>query len=461
MNSQVPFEIFKMYDIRGVYGNDLTDEVALEIGKAAGTYFLKNGVSSVVVGCDNRVSGPSLKEAFIVGLLSTGCSVVDIGVVITPMVYFSWYELDSEAAVSVTASHNPPEYNGFKITFKKKPMIGLQYQEILKIVQGGTFLQGAGSCEDHNLWPAYKKRILGDIKVPRPLRVVIDTGNGTASLFAPELFKELGCEVIELFTESDGRFPNHPPYPQKTEYYSELIKNMKDKKAEAGLAFDGDGDRVGVYDEQGNFIQNDLLAMLFARDILKNYQGGSVVVNTSTSRVVLEDMENHGGRPVIWKTGYPFITEKMRELSAPFGAEISGHFFFNDRYFGFDDALYAAARFLELLGKGNAPASKLLVDAPIFASTPEFRIEVPVGEDRFKIADEIGKELKVKFPETSILDFDGVRFSFPDKSWGLIRPSNTEPLLTGRAEAKDEKRLAILKSIIKAELAKYSINLNW
>ncbi|MBI4033180.1 MAG: phosphomannomutase/phosphoglucomutase [Candidatus Blackburnbacteria bacterium] len=454
-------DIFKMYDIRGVFGSDLTVEGAELIGKAAGTYFQENNVRSVVVGRDNRISGPEISKAIIKGLLSTGCDVVDVDMVITPMIYFSWHELDGNATAMITASHNPPEYNGFKLALSKKPLVGPDYQEILKIGLSGNFKEGQGKVEKHDIWPAYKKRILQDIKLLRPLKVVIDTGNGTTSPFAPELFRELGCEVVELFTESDGRFPNHPPYPQKTEFYAELIKNIKDKKATVGLAFDGDGDRLGVYDEEGNFIQNDLLAMLFARDILKKSIGAPVVVNTSTSRVVLEDIENHGGKPIIWKTGYPFITEKMRELSAPFGAEISGHFFFNDRYFGFDDALYAAARFVELLGMSNSPASSLLVDAPVYMSTPEFRIGVPGGTDKFKIPGAVAAELKVKFPEVTILDFDGVRFSFPDKSWGLIRPSNTEPLLTGRAEAKDPARLSELKGIMEAELAKYSIKLDW
>lgn len=461
MGSGISSEIFKMYDIRGIYGKDLTEKTAESIGKAAGTYFKGSGVSKIIVGRDNRVSGVSLQQSLVKGILSTGCDAVDIGLVITPMTYFSWYRLDAGATIMVTASHNPAEYNGFKMTLNKKAVLGDQYQELLKIIQDNNFEKGEGRVTKADIWQEYKENILKGIKLEKSLKVVVDTGNGTTSLYAPQLFRELGCEVIELFTESDGNFPNHLPYPQKSEYYTDLAQKIKETGADCGLAFDGDGDRLGLYNEQGNFIQNDLSAVIFARDILSNNPGSTIVMNISTSMAVVEDVQAQGGKLFLWKTGYPFITEKMKELGARFGGEISGHFFFADRYFGYDDALYSGARFLEILSRSNKLASKLLDRAPDYFSTPEFRVELEDGLDKNVIMNNIKEDVKSQFSEAEILDFDGVRFTLPDKSWGLIRPSNTEPLLAGRAEAKTKERLAEIKSTISKILSSQKINLSW
>ena len=458
--TNIPADIFRTYDIRGIYGSDLTDEVINVVGKGVGTYFLNHGVKKVIVGRDNRINSPKTAEIFIQSLLETGCDVIDIGVCLTPMVYFSWYHLDANAAVMITASHNPAKYNGFKVSKNKKPLAGDDYQEILKICQKGEFSAGSGMKEEVSVWEAYKKSIKKNISLGREMKVVVDCGNGTASLFAPEILRELGCEVIALFSESDGSFPNHEPYPQKVELYGELIKTIKEKGADLGLSFDGDGDRLGVYDEKGNFVENDRLAMIFAQDICRKNPNSKVVMNVSTSLSVIEHIENCGGKLILWKTGYPFITEKMNELGAVFGGEISGHFFFKDRYFGFDDALYAGFRALEIASQDQRSFSEIISDLPKYYETREIRVKLPEDKDKFAVAGKIAEEIKKEYPESKILDFDGIRFVFND-GWGLIRPSNTEPVIGTRAEAKTPQRLEEIKGLIQKKLKDNGVELNW
>ena len=450
-------DIFRTYDIRGIWRKDLTIEIGENLGKAVGTFFDKYQVKKVVVGRDNRLGGKDLMKSFIKGLRSTGRNVVDVGVVITPMIYFSWHHLNAKGTVMITASHNPPEYNGLKISLKKHPIYGEKYQEIRKIAEASKFSSGKGSYKKYNLRQFYLNGIIKNINLKRKLKVVVDCGNGTASLFASELFKKLSRESFLLFCKSDGSFPNHLPYPQKTELYTKLIKTIKEEKADLGFAFDGDGDRLGVYDEKGQFIENDFLLMILARDICRKYPGRKVIGNISTSLAVLEDIKNHGGIPMLWKTGYPFITSKMKKEKAIFGGEISGHFFFVDRYYGFDDALYAAARVLETVSQSKKPVSRLLTGVPAYFGTPEFRVE---AKDKFDTIKKIVKEIKKEHPEAEILNIDGVRFSFKD-CWGLIRASNTEPLLTGRAEAKTKERLEEIKNLIQSKLAKHGVKLDW
>lgn len=449
-----------MYDIRGVYGNDLTEEIAYLIGKGLGTFFQENGVKKVAVGRDNRVSGESLKNITVKGLLETGCDVIDFDLVLNPFIYFAWHHLDLNASVIVTASHNPKEYNGYKCSLNKKPLLGDDYQKIKNICQAGSFKQGNGIKNDGEIWQAYKKNILSTIKLGRPLKVAVDCANGTAGLFAPEILKEIGGEVIPIFCESDGNFPNHQPYPQKKEYYGKLVETIQKEKCDIGLAFDGDGDRLGVYDEQGNYIEGDRLAMIFAKDICPKNIGGKIVMNTSTSLSVIDYINSLGGEFILWKTGYPNISEKMKEVGAIFGGEISGHFFFKDKYFGFDDALYAGIRILEILSSSEKALSQMVAELPKYFETREYRVASPDGSDKFNIIEKIKEEIKTEYPEAKIFDLDGVRFSFPD-SFGLIRGSNTEPVLTGRAEAKTEEELERIKKIIKDKLEKYGIQLKW
>ncbi len=454
--------MFGSYDIRGIFNKNLTLNVAELIGKASGTYFLEKKINKVYLGRDNRISGQALFDSFANGFLSTGCNLVDLGIIMTPMAYYAWHEFNAQGSGSITASHNPAEYNGFKLTVQKRSMRGEDYQEILKIAKNKTFNKGAGQLSKLDLWPKYKQKIVSSIKLKRPVKVAVDTGNGTCSLFAPELLKDLGCKLVELFTKSDGSFPNHEPYPQKQEIYTKLKKTMQTSDCEIGLAFDGDGDRVGIYDKSGNFIQNDVLAMLFIRDVLKHNPGANVVMGISTSMAVLEDIKNHGGNPEFARTGYPWVTKKMKEVDALFGGEISGHFFFKDRYYGFDDACYAASRIIELISQTDKPIASMLTDVPLYLSTPEFRVSVPKSKDKFQVIKALIKDLKSEFSDANILDIDGIRFTFKDNSWGLLRASSTEPRLTGRAEAKDQKRLDQLKDLLKTKLKQHGqIDLDW
>lgn len=453
--------IFHTYDIRGVYGQELTDDLSELIGKATGTFYRRSGVEEVVVGRDNRPSGVQLTKRFIVGLRSTGCNVVDLGVVTTPMVYSSWYLLKADAAASITASHNPAPYNGIKLTFKKQGLFGKQYQIIKNIILRNDFEEGSGSVDTLDIFPLYQKELIKDLKIAKKLKIVIDCGNGTTSLFAPKILNSIGVEVVELFTRSDGTFPNHDPYPQKTELYKTLAQTIRRTKADFGIAYDGDGDRMGIYDENGQFVQNDIIGALFARQILEKHKGANIVFNISASMAVLEAIKDSGGNPILWKTGYPFIVSKMKETGAYFGAEISGHFFFKDRYFGYDDGLYASLRFIELMSRSSQSVSQIVQSLPRYFASPEFRVEVPKDEDKKKIVDEIAQEVVKDFPEAEILSFDGIRFTLPNKSWGLIRPSNTEPMLSGRAEAKNKEDLRKIQDYISQKLAKFGIELKW
>jgi len=417
--TKISSDIFRMYDIRGVYGEDLTDETAYIIGKGLGTYYQQNNITKVVVGRDNRISGENIKTNFIKGILESGSDVVDMGTTITPFAYFSWHHLSANAAVTITASHNPAKYNGFKCSINKKPMIGENYQKLKEICLSEKFLSGQGNLTNIDIWDPYKKNILSSIKLNKKLKVAIDCGNGTASLFAPELFKSLGCEVVPLFCDSDGAFPNHQPYPQKTEYYTELVNLIKKEKCDVGLSFDGDGDRLGVFDEQGNYLEADRLAMIFIKEISLKNPKSKVAMNVSTSTSLIDYVKECGAEFFFSKTGYPYVTEKMNEIGAIFGGEISGHFFFKDKYFGFDDALYAGTRILEILSQTPQTLSEIVKLLPKYFETREFRAEVPAGKDKFEIIENIKKEILQKYPEAEILDIDGIRFSFPAR-WGLI-----------------------------------------
>lgn len=453
-------KIFREYDIRGIYNEDLTSEVAKRIGLSAGTYFQQNQVNSVVVGHDNRLSWPEIFEPLIQGLLESGCQVTDLGCSLSPFTYFSWYDLDANASIMVTASHNPAKFNGFKMSLNKKVIHGDEYQKIQSIFNGDNFSKGKGERDKYDIFPNYLKKIKSDIKLERPLKVVVDCGNGAAGMFAPKILEELGCEIIPIFCESDGSFPNHDPYPQKKELYQKLIQTIAENNADIGLAYDGDGDRLGVYDEKGDFIENDRLAMVFSKEVLKENSGRKVVMNITTSMAVLEYIKSCGGEPMLWKTGFPNISEKMRETDAIFGGEISGHFFFRDRYFGYDDAIYASLRLLEIISKKTDSFSQIISGLPRYFETREIRIEVPSTLDKFVIMKNIAEELKKEFSQEMILDFDGIRFSFQD-GWGLIRASNTESVIGVRAEAKNENRLLEIKSIIENKLKENKLNITW
>lgn len=447
-------KIFSTYDIRGIYPDQWNREDAYLIGQGLGTFFSQQGISSVFVGQDNRLSGPEISKQIIRGLIKTGQRVVFLGIITTPMTYFSWYHHQAPATIMITASHNPAEYNGLKSAFNKEIIYGDRLQNILKIIQNKSFIgQAGGRVINQPIADDYIAHITKDIKLKKPLKIVVDTGNGTAGLFARRVFEAVGCQTKIIFEDSDGSFPNHPAYPQKEEFYSQLKKELKRGDFDLGLAFDGDGDRIGVYSQQGSFIENDITAAILAKSICQSHPGAKIVLNISTTMAVLETIQANGGQPLLWKTGFPLITEKMHQEGAIFGGEISGHFFFADRYFGYDDAFYAALRLLEILSQGKS-IDQLAGQLPQYYQIPEFRLELPAGADKYQIGQEIAKQIKADYPEAQILDIDGVRFSF-DNAWGLLRPSNTEPLLSGRAEGKTKKDLEKVKKIINDQLEKH------
>ena len=447
-------QIFSAYDIRGIYPDQWNEEDAYLIGQGFGTFFNQNGASSVFLGQDNRLSGPKITKQIIKGLVKTGQKVTFLGTIITPMTYFSWYHHRAPATIMVTASHNPAEYNGLKSALNKNVIYGDQLQNILKIVQTRGFIhQDGGQVTNQPIADDYITHITKDIKLKKPLKVLIDTGNGTAGLFVRQVFERVACQTKILFEKSDGSFPNHPAYPQKEEFYSRLKDELKKGDFDLGLAFDGDGDRLGVYSPKGEFIENDIIAAILAKSICQNYPKAKIVLNISTTMAVLETIRANGGQPILWKTGFPLISQKMRQEKAIFGGEISGHFFFADRYFGYDDAFYAALRLLEIIAQGRG-IDQLKSDLPQYYQIPEFRLELPRGTDKYQIGQEIAAQIKSDYPQAQILNIDGVRFSF-DNAWGLLRPSNTEPLLSGRAEGKTKQDLEKIKKIINDQLEKH------
>ncbi len=462
---QVDPSIFRKYDIRAIWGKNLNEEIAYLIGRAFGTYFHRHGQTKVVVNRDNRLSGQAIKDNLIKGILETGLDVVDLDIATSPMSYASWYLLDANATVDITASHNPPEYNGFKAGLNKEHFIDKQYAEIKDLVLNQDFDSSdtPGKLSTYDIWPAYRQAVTKDIQLKKPVKVVLDCGNGTTSTSTPQILQDIGCEVIQLFCQHDGSFPNHAPYPQKENFYTELKKAIKEHGADMGIAMDGDGDRFGVYDENGNFVSNDLIGALIGIEIAQEHPGFKAVFNVSTSKQAIDHLENHGAKVTLWKTGYPYIISKMKEIGALLGNEIAGHFFLKDRYWGFDDGTYAAARFIEYYSSQNQTVSQLVAAMPQYLNTPEFRVPAPDEPDRnkFTIIRDITQEFKQKFPQAEVMDFDGMRIAFPDGSWILIRNSNTEPLVTGRAEAKTLERLEELKQLVVETLAKHDVHLDW
>lgn len=462
---QVNPAIFKAYDIRGIWQKEIFEDTAYQIGLGMGTFFSRNNVRQVFVSHDNRVSSEPISQNFIKGLRETGCNVVDMGLATTPMNYASWYLLDANASVSITASHNPPEYNGFKAALNKVHFTTDEYQKIKDLVVNQDFekTNTLGELTTQDIWPKYLARVTQDIKLARPVKVVLDCGNGTCSTTTDKVLEKIGCQVTKLFCEHDGSFPNHAPYPQKEDFYSELKATILKEKADMGIAMDGDGDRFGVYDDQGNFVSNDLIGALIATGIAQEHPGVKTVFNVSTSQRAVDQVEEAGGEVVLWKTGYPHIIAKMKEVNALLGNEIAGHFFLKDKYFGFDDATYAASRFIEFFSRQEKSVSELVASMPAYVSTPEFRVPAPDEPDnnKFTIIASIVEEFKTQFQEAEVMDFDGVRMAFPDKSWVLIRNSNTEPLITGRVEAKTEARLEELKQMVVETLEKHGVKLDW
>jgi phosphomannomutase len=434
---QVSASIFKAYDVRGIVPSTLTEEVAEGLGKAFGTAALKEGETTVAVGRDGRLSGPSLSSALIRGLVSTGVNVIDIGMCTTPMLYFAASTLCS-SGIQVTGSHNPKDYNGFKMVLAGRAIYGEEIQALRRTMEHESWTTGGnGTIRNVNVLGPYRDRIKGDIKLARPIKVVVDCGNGIAGASAPDIFRAIGCEVIELFSEVDGNFPNHHPDPSKPENLRDLIEKLRTSDAELGLAFDGDGDRLGIVTKSGNNIFPDRQMMLFARDVLSRVPGGKIIFDVKCTQRLAPTIKEAGGEPLMFKTGHSLIKAKMKEVGSPLGGEMSGHIFFKERWFGFDDGTYAGCRLLEIVSREKDP-SALLDSLPTSFSTPELNVKCAEGEPHRVVAELMAN---ANFPAPATVNtIDGVRVDWPD-GFGLIRASNTTPVLVLRFEGHTQEAL--------------------
>lgn len=436
-------QIYREYDIRGVVDKDLTSDIVRRLGQGFGTHMSKLGRIKLAVGRDGRLSSKAYSEALIQGLISTGCDIVDIGLCPTPVYYFSIFHLDKDGGMMVTGSHNPPQFNGFKVSVGKSTIFGEEIQNLGRLIERGKFITGKGNLSDIEIIRPYQDYIKKNIRLEKKMKVVIDAGNGTAGVVAGPILRDLGCEVEELYCEVDGRFPNHFPDPTIPANLKDLIDRVKKLRADVGIGYDGDADRIGVVDDRGNIIWGDQLMILFAREILKYKKGATFVAEVKCSQNLFIDIEKHGGKAIMWKTGHSLIKEKMKEEKAVLGGEMSGHIFFADRYFGYDDAIYASCRLIELLSKTDKKLSQLLEDVPKTFITPEIRIDCP-DEIKFKVVEKVKEDLRKDY---TIIDIDGVRVKFND-GWGLVRASNTQPALILRFEALTEKRLKEIKKLV-------------
>jgi phosphomannomutase/phosphoglucomutase len=440
-------EIFREYDIRGIAGKDLTQETVELLGLGIGTLMVRRGCRRITLGRDCRPSSDTFRDALMAGLTATGMSVVDIGVVPTPLLYYSILELQSEGGIMITGSHNPPEYNGFKTCIGIDSVYGDQIQSIYGLIQAQDFERGEGDTSTASVMESYRKYVLDRIHLARPVRVALDCGNGTGSLMAPDLVTALGCEVARLYCEMDGFFPNHHPDPTVVENLVDLQKAVKSSKLELGIAFDGDADRIGVIADDGRIIYGDLLLALYARDILKTNPGATFIAEVKCSMNLFRDIEKHGGRPIMWKTGHSLIKAKMKQEKAVLAGEMSGHMFFADRYFGYDDAIYAACRILEIVANSPVPLSRMLADIPETFVTPEIRVQCD-DEKKFGVVEKVKSYFRQR---REVIDVDGARILF-SKGWGLVRASNTQDVLVMRFEAETEADLESIRAEVENQV---------
>jgi phosphomannomutase/phosphoglucomutase len=436
-------EIFRQYDIRGIVGRDLHPETAYAIGRGMAAYLAHHGIrGTFAVGRDNRPSGPALRDALVRGLTESGVDVVDIGVVPTPLLYWSLHNLDVVGGIQITGSHNPPEYNGFKVSVGKGSLHGEEIQALYRFISAGDFPRGRGTVSDDQVIDRYIADVVERTgKLSRPLKVVADCGNGAGALVAPQLLKAIGARLVTLFCESDGTFPNHHPDPTVVENLEDIIAAVRREKADIGVAFDGDADRIGVVDEHGGIVWGDHVLILYARDVLKRTgRDQPIIFDVKCSQALPDAIKKAGGTPVMWKTGHSLIKDKMKELHAPIAGEMSGHMFFSEGFYGHDDALYGAARLLRIVADANASVTEMLADVPKFVSTPEIRVDVPEAI-KFELVDKAVRHFSSRYDTTGV---DGVRVNFGD-GWGLIRASNTQPVLVTRYEARTPDRLAAIR----------------
>jgi phosphomannomutase/phosphoglucomutase len=443
--------VFREYDIRGIFPEELNEETAHVLGLSVGTYYQENGVKRISVGRDCRLSSPDLSKWLIQGINKSGIDVLDVGMVPTPLLYFSLHNLDVGGGIQVTGSHNPPEFNGFKICMGDMSVHGEEIQKIRRIVESSEFRHGNGRVENIDITNAYIDNLTKNIKPgPAKCRVVVDAGNGVGGHVSCEAYAKMGFDVVPLFCEPDGNFPNHHPDPTIPENLKTLVSTIKEKSADLGIAFDGDADRIGVVDKDGRIIWGDQLMIIFSRDLLSRHPGASIIGEVKCSQVLYDDIEKHGGRPIMWKAGHSLIKTKMKQEKALLAGEMSGHLFFAERYFGFDDAIYAGARLLEIISNTEKGLKALLTDVPTMVNTPEIRMECP-EEKKFPVVAGLVEEFKKDY---EVIDVDGARVLF-EGGWGLVRASNTQPVLVLRFEATDEKRLEEIRKIFMGKLQKF------
>jgi phosphomannomutase/phosphoglucomutase len=451
MGTGINSEIFREYDIRGIAESDLTDPVVFTLGQALGTYLGSQSCQSLTLGRDCRLSSERLMAQLSSGLQSTGLRVIDIGVCPTPVLYFSLYHLDPDAGIMITGSHNPAEYNGFKVVLGSLTIYGEEIQKVRKIAESGQFRTGEGSREEVSLSSHYRDYLAKAFgRLSRPPRVVVDAGNGTGAVLGPQVYRDMGCEVIELYCTMDGNFPNHHPDPTVVKYLQDLIQTVRTEKADLGIAFDGDTDRIGVIDDEGNIIWGDDLMILYSREILDQNPGATIVAEVKCSKNLYDDIEKKGGRGIMWKAGHSLIKTKMKQEKALLGGEMSGHMFFADRYFGYDDAIYAGARLMEHLSMSGRKVSQILSDVPKTYSTPEIRLDCPEAV-KFKVVEQAQEYFSSHFSAVTV---DGVRVLFDD-GWGLVRASNTQPVLVLRFEADSPERMEEIRALMEGKIQEF------
>ena len=438
--------IFREYDIRGKVNDDFPPEVVLNLGKAFGTFIKRSGGQEIALSGDVRLSTPSLIEQFKVGVLSTGVDVINIGILPTPVNYYSMFKLDVAGAVQITGSHNPPEFNGFKMSRNKKSVFGESIQDLREIIEKEDFERGEGDEAPYNILRDYKKMISSKINLDKKLKVVLDCGNAAGAVCAPEIFRNFNIDLEELYCDVDGTFPNHHPDPTVKKNLKDLIEKMKTGRFDVGIAFDGDADRIGVVDEKGDVIWADQLMALFLPEIIS--PGDEILFDVKCSKSLEEMITKYGGKPIMWKTGHSLVKQKMLELNCKFGGEMSGHIFFADDYFGYDDGIYVAARLLQTLSGSSKTLSELTDELPKYFSTPEMRLEAKSDEDKFKIS-----EIAVKYftDNYNCSTVDGVRINF-DEGWGLVRASNTQPVIVCRFEATSVEKMDEYKNLVISKL---------
>ena len=440
--------IFREYDIRGLVDQDLTEEAVHLVGKALGTRIREAGGRKAAVGRDARLSGPRFAAATISALRSTGVDVLDLGVVPTPLTYFAAHTAGVDGICMITGSHNPPEYNGLKVGLGAATFHGEEIQALRRLAESGKFAEGAGSVSRYDVVGPYREHVRKNLRLgERRLKVVVDAGNGTGGVVAVPLFRSLGIGVVPLFVEMDGRFPNHHPDPTVEKNLEDLKAKVKEVRADVGIAYDGDADRVGAVDEKGNVLWGDQIMILFSRALLAEEPGATIVGEVKCSFTLYDDIAKHGGRAIMWKAGHSLIKAKMKEEKALLAGEMSGHIFFGHRWFGFDDGIYSSGRLLELLSRTEAPLSSLLADVPRTFSTPELRVDCP-EEKKFEVVRRAQEFFRARYDAVTV---DGVRVVFPD-GWGLVRASNTQPLLVLRFEAKTKARLDEIQALVRGKV---------